>query len=118
MKARWAAVSAAEAAARAEAPWAPMTMTGRADPRTHERNIDKSKLGLTGADQLHIDFGKQFGIEQRAVFGAPRIVDPIALAKIIESVRSARILAARQHQGVDQPLPPRSACASRAPAPH
>ena len=32
------------------------------------------------------------------------IVDPVARAKIVEPVRTARVLAARQHQRIDQPL--------------
>ena len=63
--------------------------------------ISKSERGLLAADQLEIDFGQQFGIEQRAVLGAVAVVDAIAAAERIERIRAHRMLAAGQRQRVD-----------------
>ncbi len=38
------------------------------------------------------------------MLGAMRIVDPVTQAEIVELVRAAGMLAARQHQGVDNAL--------------
>ena len=65
---------------------------------------DRTELRLPRADQLDIDFGQKLGIEQRAVLGAPRIVDRIAHAQIVEPVGAARMLAARQQKRVDDAL--------------
>ena len=73
---------------------------------------------LARADQLDIDFRQQFGVEQRAVLGALRIVDPVAHAQIVELVGAARMLAPRQHQCVDDALAPEDRLASRARARH
>src|SRR5262245_59932813 len=75
----------------------------------HMRGSDASgflepELCLPGADQLDIDLGENLGIEQGAVLGAPRVVDAVAQAKIVEPVRPGRVLAAREQQGVHHPL--------------
>src|SRR6202022_4295571 len=76
--------------------------------RLHARRagFDQQQLRLLGSDQLEIDIRQYLGIEQRAMRGAPRIVDAVTRAQIIESVGSCWILAARQQQGIDQPLVP------------
>ena len=51
------------------------------------RSLRKNKLSLTRPDQLDIDLGQKFGIEQRAMLGAPRIIDGIASAQIVEPGR-------------------------------
>ena len=61
----------------------------------------KNKLSLTRADQLDIDLGQEFGIEQRAMFGAPRIIDGIAIAQIVQPVRRSGMLASRYQQRID-----------------
>ena len=66
--------------------------------------LGEAELRLARADQLQIDLGQDLGVEQRAVLGAPRIVDAIARAQIVEPVRPGRMLAARQQQRIDQPL--------------
>ena len=60
----------------------------RRRPLAHNRNavlhhcpdglFGKAKLRLARADQLDIDLGENFRVEQRAVLGAPRIVDAVA----------------------------------------
>ena len=69
---------------------------------THARG--KAEVGLPRADQLDIDLGQQLGVEQRAVLDPLGVVDLVARAEIVEPVRAAGMLAARQHQRVDQPL--------------
>ena len=64
----------------------------------------KTELRLARADQLEIDLGQNFGVEQRAVLGAARIVDAVARAQIVEPVGPGRMLAPRQQQRIDQPL--------------
>jgi len=64
----------------------------------------QDQLRLPGADQVDIDLGQKFGVEQRAVLGAARIVDRIARAEIVEPVRNAGMLAPRQQQRVHQPI--------------
>src|SRR5438874_651945 len=49
-------------------------------------------------------YRQKLGIEQRAVFGAAGIVDRIARAQIVKTVRHAGMLAPRQQQRVDQPV--------------
>ena len=61
-------------------------------------------MRLPRPDQVDIDFGQQLGVEQRAVLGAAGIVDRIARAEIVEPVRYAGMLAARQQQRIDQPV--------------
>ena len=63
----------------------------------------KDQLRLTGADQVDIDLGQEFRVEQRAVLGAMGIVDRIARAEIVEPVRDTGMLAPGKQQGVDQP---------------
>ena len=46
----------------------------------------RPRSGLLAADQLDIDLGQDLGVEQRAVLGAPRIVDAIARAQRVEVV--------------------------------
>ena len=90
---------------------------GRCGRRRRRRGVaagaldrfDQTEQRLPRADQLDIDLGQQLGVEQRAVLGAPRIVDPVARAQIVEPVRAAGMLAARQQQRVDQPLARRPA---------
>ena len=65
----------------------------------------QNQLRLPGPDQIDIDLGQKFGVEQRAVFGAAGIVDRIARAEVVEAVRHARMLASRQQKRVDQPFP-------------
>src|SRR5690348_5273051 len=60
---------------------------------------------LPCADQVDIDFSQKLGVEQRAMLGAAGIVDRIARAEVIEPVGNARMLAPRQQQRVDQPIP-------------
>ena len=64
----------------------------------------QDQLRLPRPDQVDIDFGQQFGVEQRAVLGAAGIVDRIARAESVEPVRHAGMLAARQQQRIDQPI--------------
>ena len=64
----------------------------------------QDQLRLPRPDQVDIDLGQQLGVEQRAMLGAAGIVDRIARAEIVQPVRHARMLAARQQQRVDQPL--------------
>ncbi len=64
----------------------------------------QDQLRLPRPDQIDIDFGQQFGVEQRAVLGATGIVDRVARAQIVEPVRDAGMLAARQQQRIDQPV--------------
>src|SRR6185312_8194409 len=64
----------------------------------------EAELSLPAADQLEIDFGQNFSVEQRAVFGAARIVDAVMFAQGVEVVWSRRELAARQHQRIDQTI--------------
>ena len=64
----------------------------------------KNELRLPRADQLDIDLGQKLGVEQRAVLGAPRIVDRIAQAQIVEPVGAAGMLAARNQKSIDHPL--------------
>jgi preprotein translocase subunit SecB len=82
-----------------------------AAPRRLTVSVDADITGFAGQDlrlprdQVDIDFGQQFGVEQCAVLGAAGIVDRITRAKIIETVRDAGMLAPRQQQRVDQPFP-------------
>ena len=76
----------------------PSAEAARSAPRG--RN-DEVEIGLLAADQLDIDLGQDLGVEQRAVLGAPGVVDAVAGAERIEAVRRARMLAPRQRQGVD-----------------
>jgi hypothetical protein len=66
----------------------------------------QNELRLAGPDQIDVDLGQQLGVEQRAVLGAARIVDRIARAEIVETVRHAGMLAPRQQQRIDQPVAP------------
>ena len=77
---------------------------GRAASRRRRRRLRQNQLRLARADQFDINLGQQLGIEQRAVLGAPRIVDRIAQAQIVEPVGAAGMLAARDQKGVDHPL--------------
>ena len=61
-------------------------------------------MRLPRPDQVDIDLGQEFRVEQRAVFGAAGIIDRIARTEIIEPVRYAGMLAPRQQQRVDQPV--------------
>ena len=49
-----------------------------ADARRRAAGLDQDERRLPAADQLDIDFGQKLGVEQRAVLGAPRIVDAVA----------------------------------------
>ena len=66
--------------------------------------FDQNELRLPGADQFNIDLGQDFGIEQRAVLGAPGIVYPVTPAEVVETVGPAWMLAARQQQRIDESL--------------
>src|SRR6185437_15708520 len=66
--------------------------------------LRQTELRLPRADQLQINLGQDLGVEQRAVLGTPRIVDAITRTQIVKPVRPGRMLAARQHQSIDQPL--------------
>ena len=66
--------------------------------------LGEAKLSLAAADQLEINLGQDFGVEQRPMLGAPRIVDVIARAQRVEIIGPGRMLAPRQHQRIDQPL--------------
>ena len=61
---------------------------------------EQTERRLPAADHLDIDFGEKLGVEQRAVFGAVRIVDAVAAAERIERVRAHRVLAAGKRQRV------------------
>ena len=64
----------------------------------------QNQLRLPGPDQIDIDLGQLFSVEQRAVLGAAGIIDRIARAEIIEAIGHARMFAPRQQQRVDQPV--------------
>ena len=66
--------------------------------------LRQNELRLTGPDQLDIDFGKQLGVEQRAMLGAAGIVDRVPHAKIVEPIGPARMLAARNQERIDHAL--------------
>ncbi len=66
--------------------------------------FDQDQLRLARADQLDIDLSQDLGIQQRAVLGAARIVDAVANTQVVEPIGSARMLAARQKQRVDEAL--------------
>ena len=67
--------------------------------RALERQVEAD---LLAADQLDIDLGQDLGIEERAVLGAPGIVDAVAGAERIEVVRRARMLAPGQRERIDR----------------
>ena len=76
------------------------------DDRLAERplrhgGLGKHELRLASADQLDIDFGEKFGVEQGAMLGASRIVDRIPRAEIVQPVRSAGMLAAGNQERID-----------------
>ena len=48
--------------------------------------ISQDQLRLPRPDQIDIDLGQEFGVEQRTVLGAARIVDRVARAEIIEPI--------------------------------
>ena len=75
-----------------------------ADAYGRAARLDQDQRRLPAADQLDIDLGEQLGVEQRAVLGAPRIVDAVALAQMIEPIRTGRMSSPRQQQRIDQPL--------------
>ena len=62
-------------------------------------------MRLPSPDQVDINLGQKLGVEQGAVLDTAGIVDRIARTEIVEFVRDAGMLAPRQQQGVDQPLP-------------
>ena len=64
----------------------------------------QDQLRLPGPDQIDVNFGQELGVEQCAVLGAAGIVDRIARAEIVQPVRHARMLAARQQQSIHQPV--------------
>jgi hypothetical protein len=66
------------------------------------RGFGQDQLRLPRTDQIDIDFRKQFGVEQRAVFGSAAVVDGVARAEIVEPVRHAGVLPSRQQQRVHQ----------------
>ncbi|MNT76882.1 hypothetical protein D3C72_2159400 [compost metagenome] len=49
---------------------------------------------LAPTNHFYVDFGEQFGVEKRAVFGAVGVVDPVTPAKCVEGIRTHRVLAA------------------------
>src|SRR5262249_62090531 len=57
-------------------------------------------------DQIEINLGEDLGVEQRAVLGAPRVVDAEPRAQVVEPVRSAGKFSPRDEQRVDQPIAP------------
>ena len=63
--------------------------------------LDQCQRHLPSADQLEIDVGEDFGIEQRAMQRPPRIVDAIVLAQRIEIDAGAGVLFAGEDDGVD-----------------
>jgi len=65
----------------------------------------QDQLRLPRPDQVDIDLSQQLGIEQGAVLGTARIVDGVARTEIVKPVRDARMLAPRQQQRIDQPVP-------------
>ncbi|ENN84312.1 hypothetical protein RHSP_20941 [Rhizobium freirei PRF 81] len=71
--------------------------------RTSRRAIGaaETKRSLTAADHLDIDFGQQFGVEQRSVLGAMRIVDAVAPAERIQRIRTHGVLTPGHGQRVD-----------------
>src|SRR5262249_15923996 len=72
---------------------------GRAYAHFHEY-----KLSLPGPNQLEIDVRQKFGVEQRAVLGAMRIINCKAGGKVIEAVWRSRVFAARQQERIKHPL--------------
>ncbi len=53
-------------------------------PATGRDILDQRQRHLAAADQLEIDVGEDFAVEQRAVQRAARIVDAVVLAERIE----------------------------------
>ncbi len=103
MKCRWAR-ALVRRQARAKRRRAFAQHNGLAADRHGHRRLRKNELRLPGADQLDIDLGQKLGIEQRAVLGAPRIVDRITQAEIVEPVGAAGMLAARDKKRIDDAL--------------
>src|ERR1700730_9002998 len=66
--------------------------------------MSENESCLAPSGQFRIDFRKNSGIEQGAMFGPPRRVDAVAGAKRIETVCRARKFAARQSQRVDHAI--------------
>src|SRR6185437_3783780 len=66
--------------------------------------LAETELRLAAADQLQINLGEDFSVEQRAVFCAAGIVDAVVFAQGVEIIWPRRELAARQHQRIDQTL--------------
>src|SRR4030088_917095 len=64
----------------------------------------QDQLRLPGPDQIDVNFGQELGVEQCAVLGAAGIVDRIARAEIIETVRQTRMLAPGRAQRVARPF--------------
>ena len=87
-----------------------MRATAHGRPRSARRRaaaicrVGQAEARLPRSDQFQIHLGEQFGIEQGAVLGAPRVIDLVTHAKIVEPVRAARMLAASDYQRVDQPI--------------
>src|ERR1700733_14171771 len=75
----------------------PDGLTGRCCLRQHQ-------LRLARANKLDIALGKQFGVQQRAVLGAARVVDRVAQAQIVEPIGTAGMLAASDQKRIDQPF--------------
>ncbi len=72
----------------------------------------QTKLGLACFNQFQIDFGKQFGVKQRPMLRATRIVDAITGAQIVKTIRATGELASRKKEGVNQAVARQSASAS------
>src|SRR5882724_8619630 len=77
------------------------TIAGLLDSAT---GLDENKGSLPPPDEFKVHFCQQLGIEQRAVFGAARIIDAVAGTKVIKPVSPAGVPASCQHQRVDKPL--------------
>jgi hypothetical protein len=88
-----------------ENPHAPRSLApSSAQPNINIQVNVEAAPTLPGPDQIDINLGQKLGVEQRAVLGAAGIVDRIARAEIVETIRHARVLAPRQQQRVDQPV--------------
>ena len=64
----------------------------------------KDKIRLSPANQLKIDLGKDFTVEERAVQGPGRVVDAETATERVETRRRARKAAAGDGQRIDRPI--------------
>jgi hypothetical protein len=62
---------------------------------------DETEVRLAATGKLRIDLGQQFGVKQRPMLGAARVIDAVTRAEIVQFVAAARMLAARKRQRID-----------------